>query len=67
MFVSDKSLMIILFMYSVGFMVFASQYIVGDVFGLQITSFDGKTPIKSTLLNYLQTGKEKIKKYFIKY
>lgn len=57
MFVSDKSLMVIIFMYSVGFMLFAGQYLVGDVFGLQITSFDGKTPIKSNLLNILQTGK----------
>lgn len=57
MFVSDKSLMIIMFMYAVGFMVFAAQYIVGDVFGVQITSFDGTTPIKSNLLSILQTGK----------
>ena len=57
MFVSDKSLMIILFMYAVGFMVFAGQYLIGDVFGLPITSFDDKTPIKSNLLSVLQTGK----------
>ena len=57
MFVSDKSLMIIIFMYAVGFMMFSAQYLIGDVFGLQITSFDGKTPIKSNLLNILQTGK----------
>ncbi len=60
-FVVDKSLIVIIFMYAIGTMVLAGQYLIGDVFGFQLISPVTGVPMKSTFLtqiidtNHLQT------------
>ena len=51
----EKSLIIITFMYAVSFSMLAGQYVLGDVFGVTITNFEG-AEIKSNLLDVISTG-----------
>lgn len=46
----DKSIYIILFMYFLSFGMLGIQYVIGDAFNIEMTSFDG-TPIKPALLS----------------
>jgi len=46
----DKPLFIIICAYSISFMVFVGQFVIGDVFGLTLTNWKGDE-IKSELLN----------------
>lgn len=54
-FVYEKSLMIIMFVYSISFSMLGVQYIAADVFHLQITDFNGN-PIKNVLINGINVG-----------
>lgn len=45
----EKSLIIIIFMYAASFGMLGSQYILGDVFNITMTNFEGE-PIQSDLL-----------------
>ena len=49
MFMIEKSLVIIIFMYAASFSMLTIQYVFGDTFGITLVSFNG-TPIKSTIL-----------------
>ena len=44
--------MIILFMYCTSFSLIAGQYVLGDIYGITLTSWDG-TPIKSGVLEFV--------------
>lgn len=46
----EKALIIIIFMYSMSFSMLGTQYILGDTFGITMTSMTG-VPIKSNLLS----------------
>ena len=48
-FVYEKSLVIIMFMYCVSFSILGVQFIVADVFHVQVTDFNGN-PIKNILI-----------------
>jgi len=45
----EKALIVIIFMYSMSFSMIGTQYILGDQFGITMTSMNG-VPIKSNLL-----------------
>ena len=45
----EKALIVIIFMYSMSFSMIGTQYILGDQFGITMTSMSG-VPIKSNLL-----------------
>lgn len=51
----EKSLIIIIFMYSVSFSMISGQYILGDVFGITIVNFEG-VEIRSNLLDVINEG-----------
>ena len=51
----EKALIIILFMYSTSFAIYGGQYVIGDVFNVTLTSYDG-TPLKSYLLDFFEEG-----------
>ena len=55
MFMMDKSLIIIIFMYSAGFAFLGVQYIIGDVFGVTMTTPSG-VEVKSNLLQALHVS-----------
>jgi len=46
----EKALIVIIFMYSMSFSMLGTQFILGDVFGITMTSMTG-VPIKSNLLS----------------
>ena len=46
----EKSIMIIIFMYAASFGMLGAQYVLGDVFGIVLTNFEG-VPIQSSILN----------------
>ncbi len=46
----EKALIVIIFMYSMSFSMIGTQYILGDQFGITMTSMSG-VPIKSNLLS----------------
>lgn len=48
----EKALIVIIFMYASGFMILAFQYVIGDVYNIELTNYQG-TPIRSNLLNVL--------------
>ncbi len=48
----EKSLMIIIFMYAVSISVIGGQYVMGDVFGVTLTNFEG-VPIESSILGFI--------------
>jgi len=48
-FVSDKALLIIMFMYAIGFGVLTAQYVYGDVYGITLKDFQGQ-PIKDIFI-----------------
>lgn len=50
MFMFEKSLIIIIICYGTGFGLLGAQYVLGDVYGITMTSFSGQ-PIKSALLS----------------
>lgn len=56
MFMMDKSLIIIIFMYAAGFAFLGTQYIIGDVFGVTMTTPSG-VEVKSNLLQSLHMEK----------
>lgn len=43
------------FMWATSFSLFAGQYLIGDVFGIELTNFYGD-PIRSHLAEFVQTG-----------
>lgn len=49
----DKALMIIIFMYAVGFSMLGIQYTLADTFGITMTNMDG-VPIKSALHGFIK-------------
>lgn len=49
-FVVDKALIVIIFMYAVSTTVLAGQFLIGDVFGFTLVSPVTNVPMKSTLL-----------------
>lgn len=49
----DKALMIIIFMYAVGFSMLGVQYTLADTFGITMTNMEG-TPIKSALHGFIK-------------
>ena len=49
----EKPLYIIIFLYASSFMMLGTQFVLGDVFGIDITNLDG-TPVKSTILTTVQ-------------
>lgn len=49
----EKALIVIIFLYAVGFGILSIQWAVADVFGITLTNFEG-TPIKSNLLAALK-------------
>ena len=51
----DKSLMVILFMYSISFSVLAGQYVMADSFGITLRAPDG-TALESPVLDLIRTG-----------
>ena len=51
----EKSLIIITFMYAISFSMIAGQYVLGDVFGITVTNFEG-VEIKSNLLDVINEG-----------
>lgn len=51
----EKSLIVIIFMYSVSFSMIGGQYILGDVFGINMVNFEG-VEIRSSLLDVIDTG-----------
>ena len=48
-FMMEKGFIAIIFMYSLSFSLFGGQYVFGDVFGVQLTNFQGQ-PIVNDLL-----------------
>ena len=48
----EKALIVIIFMYSTSFMFLAAQYLIGDVFGMTLTNFDGDE-IQSNVLTII--------------
>lgn len=48
----EKSLIIIIMIYSISFSALGFQYIIGDIFGFTITSFDGKN-VRSEVLDWI--------------
>lgn len=51
----EKPLMILLFMYAINFSLLTGQYVVGDVYGITLTNYQGE-PIRSSILEFLNTG-----------
>tara|TARA_B100000029_G_scaffold229937_1_gene227431 strand:- start:7222 stop:7614 length:393 start_codon:yes stop_codon:yes gene_type:complete len=49
----EKPLYIIIFLYASSFMMLGTQFVLGDVFNIDITNLDG-TPVKSTILTTVQ-------------
>lgn len=47
-----KALIALIFLYSMSFSMLTVQYVLGDVYGITITSFSG-TPLKTNLLTFL--------------
>ena len=50
MFMIEKSLIIIIFMYASGFALLGAQYIWADIFHITLTDFNGQ-PLKNNILN----------------
>lgn len=50
----DKAVYIVIFFYAVSFMMLGVQYVLGDVYHIQMTNLSG-TPIKSAILEIIQT------------
>ena len=50
----EKPLIIIIFMYGTSFMLLGAQFVLGDVFGIELANWEG-TPIKSTILDTVDT------------
>ena len=48
----EKSLIVILFMYTVSFSLLTGQFVLGDIYGVTLTSWNG-TPIKSDILSFI--------------
>ena len=55
MFLSSKSIIIVVTMYSLSFMLLVGQYTVADVFGITLTDFYGN-PLKATTLSIINQG-----------
>ena len=55
MFLSSKSIIIVLAMYSLSFMLLVAQYTIADVFGITLTDFYGN-PLKANTLSLINTG-----------
>ena len=51
----EKALIIIIFMYAVSFAVLGGQYVLGDVFNVTLTNYEG-TPVKSYILDFVEDG-----------
>ncbi len=51
----DKALYIIIFFYAAGFMMLGSQYVLGDVYHIQMTNLDGD-PLQSGILEIIDTS-----------
>ena len=51
----DKSMYIIFFFYAVSFMLLGVQYVLGDVYHIEMTNLDGD-PMQSALLEFIDTG-----------
>ncbi len=49
----EKSLYIMIFMYSISFSILGAQFIVGDVMGVEMTDINGD-PLKSSILTTIQ-------------
>ena len=56
MFMSEKAMVVIVFMYSTSFSLLAAQYVLGDVFGTTLTSPVTGAPLKSNLIGTNGTG-----------
>lgn len=51
----DKSLYIIIFFYASGFMLLGVQYVLGDVYHIEMTNLDGD-PLQSSILQIINTN-----------
>ena len=51
----EKPLIILIFMYAVSFAALGIQYMLGDVLGITLTTWDG-IPIKSSILSFINQG-----------
>lgn len=51
----EKALIIIIFMYAASFSIYGAQYVVGDVFGITLKSYEG-VALKSYLLDFFNEG-----------
>lgn len=51
----EKALIIIIFMYAVSFSVYGAQFVLGDVFGVTLQSYDGTT-LEPYLLDFVEEG-----------
>tara|TARA_B110000014_G_scaffold227169_1_gene186865 strand:- start:346 stop:738 length:393 start_codon:yes stop_codon:yes gene_type:complete len=49
----EKSLYIMIFMYSISFSILGAQFIVGDIMGVEMTDINGD-PLKSSILTTIQ-------------
>lgn len=49
----EKALIVIIFMYATSFGVLGAQYVLGDIFGVQIKNYEG-VPIESNLLDIVR-------------
>lgn len=56
MFMSEKAMVVIIFMYATSFSLLAAQYVLGDVFGTTLTSPVTGAPLKSNLIGANGTG-----------
>lgn len=50
----EKALYVMIFMYIASFSILGVQYVIGDVYGKELTNFEG-TPIRSNLLEVVNT------------
>ena len=51
----EKALIIIVFMYCTSFSMLAGQYMIGDVYGITITNFEG-VEMRSNILDVINSG-----------
>lgn len=50
----DKSLYVIIFFYACGFMLLGVQFVLGDVYHIEMTNLDGD-PLQSSVLQFIDT------------
>lgn len=48
----EKALIVIIFMYAASYSVLAAQYVIGDVIGVELTSYEG-VPIRSHVITFI--------------